>query len=41
MSNPANKATFAWAAKRVVTHYREIGLIGGSSEKIWRAGGFL
>ena len=23
------------------THYREIGLIGGSSEKIWRAGGFL
>lgn len=40
-TNPNNKATFAWAAKRVVTHYREIGLIGGASERIWRAAGFL
>lgn len=40
-SNPANRETFAWAGTRIVEHYREIGLIGGASERIWRSAGFL
>lgn len=40
-ANPRNRETFAWAGGRILTHYREIGLVGGASERIWRSAGFL
>lgn len=40
-ANPHNKSLFRFAAERIVGHYREIGLIGGPSERMWRSAGFL
>lgn len=40
-NNPANRETFKWAAGRITEHYKEIGLIGGSSVAIWKRAGFL
>jgi P-aminobenzoate N-oxygenase AurF len=41
VANPRVRETFGWAAKRITTYYRSIGLIGGSSSKMWRKAGFL
>jgi hypothetical protein len=40
-ANPHNREMFAWAGARIIGHYREIGLIGGPTERIWRSAGFL
>lgn len=41
LANPNNRDTFKWAAQRITNHYRDIGLIGGRSETIWKQVGFL
>jgi hypothetical protein len=41
LGNPDNRDTFRWAAQRITDYYRDIGLIGGRSEAMWKRAGFL
>ncbi|WP_405777335.1 diiron oxygenase [Streptomyces sp. NBC_00859] len=41
VANPYVRETFSSAAERITTYYRSLGLIGGSSARIWRKAGFL
>ncbi len=41
MANPHNRETFKWAAQHITDYYQSIGLIGGSSARIWKQAGFL
>lgn len=39
--NPHAREMFRYGAERIAGHYREIGLLGGMSERLWRRAGFL
>jgi hypothetical protein len=39
--NPVFRETFKWSAGRITEHYRDIGLIGGLSQKVWRDAGII
>jgi P-aminobenzoate N-oxygenase AurF len=41
VANPYNRETFKWAGQHITDYYQSIGLIGGSSARIWRKAGFL
>ncbi len=40
-SSPHGKVNAAYGAERIAAYYKKIGLIGGSSEKVWREAGWL